>query len=194
MLPRAHRSPEEGFLEASRHSQLRHAPHVHKSFFHIEFSVKREPPFETGEEHDELVTDRTRGDLLLVRHNTRLVVDVTVTRPTAKTELRLRRGVPAAAPEKRKHKSYDDACGRDGATMVPFAVESYGAKGKQAQKLLLKLADASEELSAEAFLRHASAVVSVALQCRYQASIAHAVQQSSGHLAFVIVVKMHVIG
>lgn len=49
--------------------------------------------------------------------------------------------------------------------MVPFAVESYGAKGKQAQKLLLKLADASEELSAEAFLRHASAVVSVALQC-----------------------------
>ena len=146
----------------------------------VGFAVKREPPFEhrtrlhtrvdeeTGEEHDELATDRSRGDLLLVRHNTRLVVDVTVTRPTAKTELRLRKGVPlasAAAAEKRKHKSYDDACERDGATMVPFAVESYGAKGKQAQKLLLKLADASEELSAEAFLRHASAVVSVALQC-----------------------------
>jgi hypothetical protein len=146
----------------------------------VGFAVKREPSFEhrtrlctrvdeeTGEEHDELVTDRSRGDLLLVRHNTRLVVDVTVTRPTAKTVLRLRRGVPlaaAAAAEKRKHNSYDDACDRDGATMVPFAVESYGAMGKQAQKLLLKLADALEELSAEAFLRHASAVVSVALQC-----------------------------
>jgi hypothetical protein len=146
----------------------------------VGFAVKREPPFEhrthlraradeaTGEERAELVTDRTRGDLLLVRHNTRLVVDVTVTRPTAKTELRLRRGKPlasAAAAEKRKHHIYDAACERDRATMVPFAVESYGAKGKQAQKLLLKLADASEELSAEAFLRHASAVLSVALQC-----------------------------
>ena len=71
----------------------------------------------------------------------------------------------AAAAEKRKHKSYDDACARDGSTMVPFAMETYGAKGKQAQRLLLKLADASEELSAQAFLLHASAALSVALQC-----------------------------
>jgi len=48
---------------------------------------------------------------------------------------------------------------------VPFAVESYGAKGKPAQRLLLRLADASEELSAAAFLLHASAALSVALQC-----------------------------
>jgi hypothetical protein len=45
-----------------------------------------------------------------VRHNTWLLVDVTVTRPTEKTELRLRRGAPlasAGAAEKRKHKTYD---------------------------------------------------------------------------------------
>jgi hypothetical protein len=105
---------------------------------------------------------------LLVRHNTRLLVDVTVTRPTAKTELRLRRGAPlasAAAAEKRKHKSYDAACARDGSTMASFALESYGARGKQAQRLLLKLADASDELSAQAFMLHASAALSVALQC-----------------------------
>ncbi len=49
-------------------------------------------------------------------HNTRLLVDVTVTRPTAKTVLRLRRGAPlaaAAAAEKRKHKTYDVECARD---------------------------------------------------------------------------------
>jgi len=40
-----------------------------------------------------------------------------------------------------------------------------GSIPRQTQRLLLKLAEASEELSAEAFLRHASAVVSVALQC-----------------------------
>jgi len=90
-----------------------------------------------------------------------------VTRLTAKTELRLRRGAPlasAGAAERRKHKSYDAACERDGSTMVPFALES-GAKGKPAQRLLLKLPDASEELSAQAFLLHASAALSVALQC-----------------------------
>jgi len=62
-------------------------------------------------------------------------------------------------------KTYYVACARDGSTMVPFAMETYGARGKQAQQLLLKLADASEELSAAAFLLHASAALSVALQC-----------------------------
>jgi hypothetical protein len=43
-----------------------------------------------------------------------------------------------------------------------FCMKNHGAKGKQAQKLL---ADASEELSAQTFLLHASAALSVALQC-----------------------------
>jgi hypothetical protein len=122
----------------------------------------------TDEQYEELATDRGRGDLLLVRHNMRLLVDVTVRRPTAKTELRLRRGAPlasAAATEKRKHKTYDVVCARDGSAIMSFAMESYGAKGKQAQRLLFRLVDASEELSAQALLLHASAALSVALQC-----------------------------
>ena len=84
----------------------------------------------------ELATERDRGDVLMVRHHTRLLVDVSVTRPTAKTELRLCRGAAlafAGAMEKRNHRSYDAACERDGSTLVPFALESYGAKGAPAQ-------------------------------------------------------------
>ena len=109
-----------------------------------------------------------RGDLLLIRHNHRCVVDVTVCRPTGQTEMRLRGDTPlasAAQKEKGKHTKYDAQCEREGARMVPFALESYGARGKQATRLLLQLADASEELSAAAFIRHASAALSVALQC-----------------------------
>jgi len=65
--------------------------------------------------------------------------------------------------------------------MVPFALESYGAKGKQARKLLLKLANASEELSAAAFLQHASAALSVALQCGNADIAARGVQSMRMH-------------
>jgi len=67
-----------------------------------------------------------------------------MTRPTAKTELRLRRGAAlasAGAAEKRKHMSDDAVCERDGSTLMPFAMESYGARGKPAQRLLLKMAN-----------------------------------------------------
>jgi len=40
-----------------------------------------------------------------------------------------------------------------------------GEKGAPALRLLLKLADALEELSAAVFLLHASPALSVALQC-----------------------------
>lgn len=41
-----------------------------------------------------MATDQGRFDLLLVRHHTRLLVDVNVTRLTTKMELHLRRGAP----------------------------------------------------------------------------------------------------
>jgi hypothetical protein len=37
-------------------------------------------------------------------------------------------------------KTHDVVCARDGFTMVPFAMESYDARNKHAQKLLLMLA------------------------------------------------------
>lgn len=72
-------------------------------------------------------------------------------------------------------------CERQSLTMVPFALESYGAKGKEARKLLLKLADASEELTAAAFLRHASSALSVALQCGNADIAARGVQSMRVH-------------
>ena len=116
-----------------------------------------------------------RGDLLLIKHNTRLLVDVSVRRPTAQTELHQREhvntrplAVAEAAEKKQKHAKYDELCAGSGLTMVTFVMESYGAKGNEAFKLLLRLANqyqSSDAASAEALLRYASAALSVALQC-----------------------------
>jgi len=118
-----------------------------------------------------------------------------VIRPTAKAELHSALRcclVFAGAAEKRKHKTHDAACQRDGSRMVPFAMENSGAEGALAQRLLLMLADAPEELSAAALLPRASdrdnretpAVCGTAVRprghrCPRHAGAAHAT--SSGH-------------
>jgi len=134
----------------------------------VGFVANIEPPL-TSTSNSQQSGHHKRGDLKLIRHNLRLLVDVTVTRPSSTTALKKNNSnIPlaaAGAAEARKHRSYDEACAREGLIMVPFAMESYGATGKEAQKLLHKLADASETLSAQAFLTHASAVMSVSLQC-----------------------------
>jgi hypothetical protein len=112
------------------------------------------------------------GDLLLVRHNVRLLVDVTVARPTTLTLLRgsanngahLRPLVAAAQAEKRKHTDYDDECAKHGWKMVPFALESLGAKGKEATRLLQQMSAHSRDKSPAAFLAHADRMLSSALQ------------------------------
>ncbi len=160
------------------HNSIEHTENDHN---HSMYTVHPQ----SGGTHTEVVPDERRGDLLLLRHNTRLLVDVTVRRPTGLTELRLRHGATplatATAAEDAKHAKYDEACKRESLTMVPFALESYGAKGKEARKLLLKLADASEELTAAAFLRHASAALSVALQCGNADIAARGVQSMRVH-------------
>ena len=70
------------------------------------------------------------GDLLLVRHNVRQLIDVTVVRPTTLTLLRgptatgahLQPLVAATQAEKRKHMAYDSECAKHGWKMVPFAL------------------------------------------------------------------------
>jgi hypothetical protein len=112
------------------------------------------------------------GDLLLVRHNVRLLVDVTVARPTTLTLLRgsanngahLRPLVAAAQAEARKHATYDNECAKHGWKMVPFALESLGAKGKEATRLLQQMSAHSRDKSPAAFLAHADRMLSSALQ------------------------------
>jgi hypothetical protein len=68
-------------------------------------------------------------------------------RPTGRTELRRGHGTPLVtdtAAEGAKHAKYHGACESEDIAMVPFALESYEAKGKQARKPLLKLSGASE--------------------------------------------------
>ena len=112
------------------------------------------------------------GDLLLVRHNVRQLIDVTVVRPTTLTLLRgssthgahLQPLVAAAQAESRKHVAYDNECARHGWKMVPFAMESLGAKGKEATRLLQQMSAHCRNKSPVAFLAHADRLLSSALQ------------------------------
>jgi hypothetical protein len=132
------------------------------------YSVVREPLFDsvvvmatavdpvTGIEFDQeqVAHDTERGDLLLIRGDQRLLIDVTIVRPTAPTHMRnLRlkvttRGLTcAAAAERAKHAKYDALCKERGWQMVPFAIESHGAIGDSARQLLQKLASHVDDMS-----------------------------------------------
>jgi hypothetical protein len=128
---------------------------------------------QTGRFERWAIQEQEHGDLLLVRHGTRQLIDVTVVRPTTLTLLQ--RGAAATGSHMKPLVAADDAerlklakytaeCQRAGWTMVPFALESYGAKGKSATRLLQRMAAHSLDRSPEAFLAHADRVLSVALQ------------------------------
>ena len=70
----------------------------------------------------------------------------------------------AADAERQKHALYDESCEREGTTMIPFVMESYGGIGKEGRKLLLRLADQAEETTAQRALAQISDTLSVALQ------------------------------
>ena len=149
------------------------------------YTVVREPLFDsvvatttavdpmTGVEFDQeqVFHDQERGDLLLIRGDELLLIDVTIVRPTAPTHLRNPRlkvttcGLAcAAAAERAKHVKYDALCKERGWQMIPFAVEAHGAVGESARQLLHKLASKVDDTSAHAFLQDAYARLSVALQ------------------------------
>jgi len=111
---------------------------------------------------------RERGDLLLIRGNQVILIDVSITRPTSTANMRLHAkinetaGIAAAAVEKRKHATYDVECKLHGWRLVPFVLESYGGLGSEANKLLLDMAEHDD--SPLEFILHARNLLSVALQ------------------------------
>jgi hypothetical protein len=116
------------------------------------------------------VKNKDRGDLLLIRGNQVLLIDVSVTRPTStmnlsnnKDDVTIQAGVASSIVEKRKHDHYDEECKKHGWKLIPFVLETYGGLGKEATKLLLDMAESAD--SALAFIQHARNVLSVALQC-----------------------------
>ena len=149
------------------------------------YTVIREPLFdsmvvtttvidpETGaaSEQEKVAHDGERGDLLLIRGDERLLIDVTVVRPTAPTYLHdsrlgvTHRGLAlATAAEQAKHTKYDTLCKERGWQMIPFAIETTGAVGTSAQRLLHKLASKVDDTSGLTFIQQSYARLSVALQ------------------------------
>jgi hypothetical protein len=122
----------------------------------------------SGEVHYELQHSDRRGDLLIVLGAKRLLVDVTVRRATATTNMQdaasSRPGHTVAIAEKKKRRKYEELCKARHMTFVPFAVESYGGIGPAARKLLTQLAEESGEVTAQAFLTDAFVRLSVTLQ------------------------------
>lgn len=113
------------------------------------------------------------ADILLVKHDCRLYVDVAITRPTARSrlekvsELKGVLSTPLFACRKfieRKHAKYDAIAHLNGYEMIPFIVESYGGLSLDAKQLLSRLASHSTQVSESEWLRHAMRSLSVALQ------------------------------
>src|SRR5687768_1705506 len=73
--------------------------------------------------------------------------------------------VTTAAAEQHKHSLYDALCADKGYTMMAFAIDTYGAVGKEANKLIEQMSEHSHELTPQQFKRYAYALISVALQC-----------------------------
>ena len=115
-----------------------------------------------------------RGDLLLIRDNTRQLIDVTVARPTSMTHLsqsetsingaHLHPLIAATEAEKYKHRKYDQECSTHGWKLVPFALESLGGKGKEATQLLQRMSAHCVDRTPNEFLTHANRLLSVTLQ------------------------------
>ena len=109
------------------------------------------------------------ADLLLLKHDIKLYVDVTVTRPTGQTNLAIP-GVlhkplwSTKVPTRKKLAKYRDIAEANQYTLVPFVMESYGGIAPDAAKLLARLSKHCEEYEPAEFLRHAHDRLSACMQ------------------------------
>ena len=100
------------------------------------------------------------ADLLLLKHDLKLYIDVVITRPTKQSALKHAGTLftplfTTRNAESGKRAKYNAIAQANGYTLIPFAMESYGGFGKEAKQLLLQLSRHSREYSAKAFLAHA---------------------------------------
>jgi len=110
----------------------------------------------------------SHGDILLLKNNLKIYVDVSVVRSTSPSKTaKGRTNVPLAAASYRardKHRKYDRICEVNGYTNMPFVLESNGGFSHEAAKLLRLLSSHSVDVSPKEWLAHAYKVVSVVLQ------------------------------
>lgn len=110
------------------------------------------------------------GDLLLLRHASKLYIDLSVTRPTNASTLQSQPRVTQqplvstharAAAKKRKYHAIAEVNQYE---LLPFVLETYGGFGADAQRVMRYLSASSPSLSPRQFRMHAEQCLSVALQ------------------------------
>jgi hypothetical protein len=123
------------------------------------------------------------GDLLLLRHASKLYIDVSVARPTNASTLRYHPAVTSQpllstrtrAATKRRH--YAAIAAVNQYELLPFVMETYGGLGMEANKVIRYLAASVQHMQQREFTRHAHTCLSMALQ-RGNAAVALLGQQT----------------
>jgi len=134
----------------------------------VGFYASREPnhhlrPQENADKFNE------HADILLLKHDRKIYIDVTVTRPTTASNLQ-RPGItstPLLSTHVRslqKHSKYDAIARLNGYEFVAFVLESYGGMNDEASSLLHTLASHAPESEQTTFLQFAHQCIAVALQ------------------------------
>jgi hypothetical protein len=96
------------------------------------FPVKREPLIKTGSGH--------RGDVEIVQSDCPVIVDVSITHPSAvSTQQNLRTAAATRVVELMKTNKYGSVCRDLGKKLIPFAFQSYGGIGEDAIDFLSQL-------------------------------------------------------
>ena len=160
-------------LVTARHSDLMSA--VMSLARSVGFYASREPndharPDELEFRKQSVSIDEynAHADILLLKHQLKLYVDVSVVRSTCPSRIaKGRTDKPLAAASYRvrdKHRKYDRICEVNGYTNMPFVLESNGALSREATRLLRLLSTHSVDVTPREWLAHAHKVISVVLQ------------------------------
>jgi hypothetical protein len=110
------------------------------------------------------------GDLLLLKHDMKLYIDVVICRPTAAHHFKSHPRVfdtplySTIIATKLKHKKYDEIAKVNDYRLFAFSMETYGGLGLESEKLLHLLASHSKEYTPSEFLRHAYRRLACTLQ------------------------------
>ena len=110
------------------------------------------------------------ADMLLLKHDMKLYIDVVITRPTNATHLRKSPRVqdtPLASTHSTtqyKHAKYDEIAAVNDYKFFAFTMETYGGISDEAMKLLNLLSSHSHEYPPVEFLQHALCRLSCTLQ------------------------------
>lgn len=128
--------------------------------------------------------DGKRPDILVTLGTDHFLVDVTIRHPTAPSQVAIAL-VPlgiASQAERRKLDHYQDMARQQLATMVPFAIESYGAFGDLATSFMKRIADharhSSPSYSVVSILSGLIQSLAVAVQRGNTEAIAHGLRLS----------------